>query len=566
MSVPRLLETKSGHLTIELEDNKRKIRLHSAFDPVKEAERSISQFSTTPRRIILVAGCGLGYHIEALKKKYPENLIIVIEKDPQIITLCRENQPQVLNNIFVVTREDELPAFFESVNIASFKGSSVFFHRQSYTLYKEFYDTVIADASRYISSKISDLLTRFEFEERWVENILQNCAYLKNGYPAASLFGKFHGIPGVLVSAGPSLKDSATWLKEIADKALILCVDTAYKVLVKFGIKPHIVMVLDAQKHSLFHFLGAPSKECVLVADMVSSPKVLQHSEFIPFFSTTTKYYDDQDGKLQRETTPFMDWLERYIAPPGDIQSGGSVATSAFDLLLNCGCSEIILFGQDLAYTGRKIHSTGTHHNEKWVPALNRFKNLETINQQVVRKRKIKMVPDVSGTSEIMTDFVLDLYRSWFSDSAQKVDLPVYNATAEGAAIEGAPHIDLREHFKNYRNLASSPQKIIESIISKEEHFETARLEKALNEALRRVDRFKDEITKEGTPWECKTLMAKLCSEDLDTMFMPFIKKTLTYISRHELASERETKLLLDELVRASHKVITLFNRTLATL
>ena len=59
----------------------------------------------------------------------------------------------------------------------------------------------------------------------------------------------------------------------------------------------------------------------------------------------------------------------------GDVQSGGSVATSGLDLLRGLGYDPIILIGQDRAYTGREIHSTGTHHNEKWLINLSRIIN-----------------------------------------------------------------------------------------------------------------------------------------------------------------------------------------------
>ncbi len=95
----------------------------------------------------------------------------------------------------------------------------------------------------------------------------------------------------------------------------------------------------------------------------MSCPAILRSYGGPRILSTTSKYFTDRHGNTRRETTPVMDWIERYTEPIGDIQSGGSVATSAFDLLLNLGCDPVILVGQDLAYTGREIHSSGTYHN-----------------------------------------------------------------------------------------------------------------------------------------------------------------------------------------------------------
>ena len=151
-----------------------------------------------------------------------------------------------------------------------------------------------------------------------------------------------------------------------------------------------------------------------------------------------------------------MDWVEAHAGPVGDIQSGGSVATSAFDLLLNLGCSPIILVGQDLAYTGREIHCSGTHHNDEWLPRYTRFYNLDTINQNVVRRRKIKYVPAYGGAGTVISDFVFDLYRGWFEDSARKVRCR--SSTPPGAAPalpipRNAPFIPLPGAIRRARRL-----------------------------------------------------------------------------------------------------------------
>jgi hypothetical protein len=560
MSEYQLVESKCGPPTLEITENGKKLKLHSAFDPVKEGERSTSSFKTAPGRIVIVAGAGLGYHIDQLSLKYPENPMIIIEQDRRVLDILRKERPSSLSRAALVSSIEDITPLLESMDIGKIKGSDVFFHRQSYQRCPAFYDTIIKDISQYISSKISDLLTRFEFEEKWVENILENITSLPRAHSAGAFFGRFKECPGVIVSAGPSLKDSLEDIRAIKDKALIVAVDTAYKVLLQAGIEPHIVMVLDAQKQSLYHFMGTPKTKSVLLADIVSSPKVIHHTELDIFFSTTTKYYDTSGGDLARETTPFVDWLEKHIAPLGDIQSGGSVATSVFDFLLNCGCPEIILVGQDLAYTGRKIHSTGTHHNEKWIPALSRFQTLESINQNIVRKRRIKYVPEVHGHGTVLTDFVLDLYRGWFNDSAGKVNIPVLNGSSGGAMIENAPAINIISHFDN--KMPVNPAKTIGELIQKSPLFKVESLKKALLESTESIKKIKDDLEK-GDPRMIYLFIEK---SDLKAIYAPFLKKTLTYLSRHSMDRERSDKLLLDELRRSSNKIITLFDRAVRSL
>ena len=204
-------------------------------------------------------------------------------------------------------------------------------------------------------------------------------------------------------------------------------------------------MTLDSQKYSLKHFLGLMDSEAILLADIVSCPRLVESYKGKKLLSTTSKFYNDSEGNYKRETTPVWDWMESHTGPIGDIQSGGSVATSVFDLLLNLGCSSIILVGQDLAYTGREIHCTGTHHNDDWLPKTSRFSNLETINQNVIRKRKIKYIEAYKGKGTVISDFVLNIYRFWFKESAEKVNIPVINATEGGVRIDNTIEKTLQE-------------------------------------------------------------------------------------------------------------------------
>ena len=72
------------------------------------------------------------------------------------------------------------------------------------------------------------------------------------------------------------------------------------------------------------------------------------------FLILTAKFQVDASGKPFREVTAGGDIVTEKIGDIGDVQSGGSVATSAFDILRQMGFSPIYLVGQDLAYTGRR--------------------------------------------------------------------------------------------------------------------------------------------------------------------------------------------------------------------
>jgi hypothetical protein len=457
----QLVQTAKGNHTIVF-SGKTEIRIHSAYDPVAESRRAADNFSKGRASLLAVSGLGLGYHVDALKKKFPDTEILVIERDREVVTLAMDNYPSHLEGVTVITSDSEINAYFDTFDIGGFRGIAHYIHRPSYQIDSAFYNSLVSRIKENISSRISDMLTRFEFEERWIENIFRNIHTIKDSMPVTGLFGAFSGCPGIIISAGPSLRKNVDLLKNLRNRALLVCVDTAYKVCSRRGIKPHIVMTLDAQRHSVRHFLGVSPEETFLLADVVSCPAILRSYGGPRILSTTSKYFTDACGNTRRETTPVMDWIERHTEPVGDIQSGGSVATSAFDLLLNLGCDPVILIGQDLAYTGREIHSSGTYHNDSWLPSCTRLKNLDTINQAVIRKRSIKRIEAYGGRGTVITDFVLDLYRGWFEDSARRVKLTTINATGGGARLRNTRERDMLSLTADLPERSPVPARIME--------------------------------------------------------------------------------------------------------
>ncbi|HQA53892.1 MAG TPA: hypothetical protein PK419_13670, partial [Spirochaetota bacterium] len=192
----RINYTKDNLPTLSYYDGNKEIRIHSAYMPQKEAEKSVEAFSDNGKNIILVLGAGLGYHLRELSKKYPSKAIIAVEHDEEAIRLINEHFPETFNVVKIANSQNDISYIFESGNFSEFNGFALYTHRPSYLINKDFYDDFVTDINRYASSKISDLLTRIEFEERWVENIITNSNHLKNSLRINSFFGKFTSCPG----------------------------------------------------------------------------------------------------------------------------------------------------------------------------------------------------------------------------------------------------------------------------------------------------------------------------------------------------------------------------------
>ena len=259
--------------------------------------------------------------------------------------------------------------------------------------------------------ELSQYSTQISFSTVTVKNMLDNIKYLCNGYKTIQLVEVIpRDIPGILVSAGPSLNKNIKELKRAKGKAFIIAVDTAIKPLLSEGIIPDMFAVVDGRK-PLSLVEKEEAKEIPLLGTLSASSAVLEYHTGMKFFYN--EGYAVSDHILLKQDTDF-----------GSVETDGSVATTAFSLLYKIGLPCIILVGQDLAYTGNKSHADGTFAD-------------------VMKKEDTKNYITVEGNTEekVPTTEILKLYLKWFGDyiaAAKKYDpnFRVINATEGGAKIE----------------------------------------------------------------------------------------------------------------------------------
>lgn len=425
--------------------------LVSVRDPVREAERLVGNFRLRPGMLAVVAGVAHLPVLELLVEQSQDSaggggVILAFEADTELYLALKKLRPDIFSKVAVIVPDNSgiLAELAEQIDIESFAGYRIFENRPSVALNPSFYSQVIHDFKKKLASRFSDLFTRLEFEERWVFNSLSKLPVLSSMRPVSALFGLGRGMQALIVSTGPSLRESLAEIAENRDRYFIACADSAYRVLVRYGITPHLILSLDSQAHTAKHFAllprGKKGKFPILVCDAVANPVVARDWQGELCLSFTAQYPDNR-----RVVSPGCDFLEEEHffkgtpgIVPGDLQSGGSVATSLFDLMRLMEFDTIILVGQDLAYTHREIHTPGTHHTDEWLSkTTNRLQPLENINERVLRRRHTKRENSLTG-KPIVTDYILSLYRDWFAHAVAAAPVKTYNATKDGLSIPGA--------------------------------------------------------------------------------------------------------------------------------
>ncbi|MBP7280468.1 MAG: motility associated factor glycosyltransferase family protein [Leptospiraceae bacterium] len=535
--------------------------LASSIAPKTSSQRSIGEKQIKKTDLVVVLGLANPHTIELLNEKVPANQIILfIDASAEILTCLWEKFLYPAMDIpgrHLFLGENILHllwGYIESLPIERLSGIKFYRNQPSIQLFPEFYADVEGRISKLFSSKMSDLLTKFEFERIWVRNSISNLLTYNSSNPPRFKFkdclADYNEIPAILVSAGPSLRSQCQFIKENRDKVFLFACDTALKVLLKFGIIPDGVMTLDAQTHSYFHFLGEDLSEIPIFADFVTSPNLLRNFNFKSIIhSLTAKFQVDASGKPFREVTAGGDIVTEKIGDIGDVQSGGSVATSAFDILRQMGFSPIYLVGQDLAYTGREIHSTGTHHNEKWLTLINRKKSLEKINEEIVRKRETKFVKACDGGT-VLTDYVLGIYKHWFEESAKTTSLEIYNVSDKGSFIENMRNISTNDVLLKFKSIKTHDypwRKLPPWLVNCTENIGSEELKKVFLKEIDNLNLYLD--TEMGN--NAEDLLEKIETKLEETPYLKqMIRKTEIYIRRHEkdLSESRKKEILYNSL------------------
>jgi hypothetical protein len=382
----------------------------------------------------------------------------------------------------------------------------------------------------------------------------------------------------VIIGAGPTLIEALPFLKKLQDWALIISTDTALKVLMDYGVQPHLVYTLDSQKHSLNHFLHTCGKdtarEISLIADIVAYPRVIDSWPGPVWLSTTARYLE-KNGSEYRETTPMADWIESKTGPLGDIQSGGSVATSCFDFARTAGCEPIIFAGQDLAYVGREIHARGTHHNAAWLARINRLSNLDQINQLVINKRNIIHTPTIRSQSlkgfeneSVISDYVFDLYRRWFEEAFALAGLEIIFPQGRGAYMKGIKILSWQEIIalmEKNSNARTNPGLKMRSIMDKARHISPDILKPALRQMKNDFLSFIRDIRAENNFQEAESRFGKLM-ERYPFLFVLNRKKNIILSRWKEEKDEQTKKIILNYLRESFGTLVKSLHKTLSEM
>ncbi|MDR0785075.1 MAG: DUF115 domain-containing protein [Treponema sp.] len=406
--------------------------VHSRYDPIKEAQKA-----AFPEReavgIAVVLGFGLGYTAEAVARAGEK--VIVVEKREEILKKSLETRDLTdffakKDIIFVIGgAEDNVLGALQAFDSSSC-GEKVrkIKNRALIDLDSAYYQEVERRIDTWISKDAVNKATLKRFGGRWEKNFAKNRRYIHELPSIERLKGILNGeIPVFLAAAGPSL-DDLTHLPEIAERCLVVSVDTALRFLLRRGVDPDFTLSADPQYWNTRHMdVLQQSNTC-----LVTSADVYPRMFHLPCRKTF----------LYSSNYPPARVYEEKFGAKGRLGSGGSVATPTFDFACWIGAASVWIGGLDLGFPGFRTHFKGSLFEEKANATANRFCPAETKSFYALRDGVPFYAPSANGR-KILTDKRLSLYAAWFESRLRDVQTPVYSLSTEGLAISGMKTVDI---------------------------------------------------------------------------------------------------------------------------
>lgn len=421
-------ESRQGDITACYEGK----YLHSRSNPAREAEKIIRQ--QQPGDLTVFAGFGLGYYPEAFLKQWPGKGAVIIEPDRALFleALRHRDFTEMLSvetlSLFIGNSPDCIKYFFNKKGYLSF----TYIPLLPLTEHNpDYFNTLKHNIDLFLSRKQINNNTLKKFGSRWVKNLSKNLPLWSRSPDISQLLNQYRGIPALILAAGPSLEEILPRIKDLKERMLILCVDTAVKALLDTGTEPDIIMSIDAQYWNSLHLFRAETKNTIFIAESSIPPLCLS-------------YFPDRTFFL-KSSFPLGSYFEKKTRSIPSVASGGSVSTTLWDFTRKLGVSFICFAGQDLGFPGNQTHYKNSYFERAMHIYSGKTMPLDTQSFNYMHAGyPAKRLSNSGG--EVWSDRRMEVYIEWFEEKMKEHrETETFNLSYEGVKIEGMEFRDFQE-------------------------------------------------------------------------------------------------------------------------
>jgi len=399
---PRQLDARRGHSVAY-----RGRTLLSLIDPITGADRVASTAPIFERTLYFCPSPLFGYGLHTLLDRMaPGSAIFCVEADPKLMKLGLVSfEPQLLEDSrfrFLCTNDAATACAYLRKEFGPRRFRRVVSVRLSggFGLFSNIYDGIEEALRSDIGLDWSNAMTLVKLGKRYALNAFRNLSRLPYSKPLEKVW--FGPAPILVLGAGPSLDHALEGLMPSGKRNYrILCVDTALIPLMQRGIKPDLVVALEAQQWNLRDFVGISSEESLSLAwDLCCLPATSQacgnDSYLFSVRWTALRILDRMDAAgLKISPMPAL----------------GSVGLTAVSLALSSGTGPVLVAGLDFAFTPGSYHARSSPSRLDRLFTTTRLRSLVDM-APAVRKGVVRL-PGKNNTV-VYSDPALQNYRNLF--------------------------------------------------------------------------------------------------------------------------------------------------------
>ncbi len=374
-------------------------RLHSKYNPHKEAQLFVDTIKGTPS-IIVITEPGESYLAAVLKATFPDTKCIAVRYTDDLFT---DSDP--LWDTVWRPKNGSLP-FFLVTHIPDEKLAATRFltWKAADKAFPDAADTVWKDIRYTIDLLTSVMHTRSFFGNKWLKNTFYNAIRLK--YPAAIHFGAQDFI---LAGAGPSLRELTA---AQTTPYSVVAVTSAYRPLAEQNINPALCISTDAGYWALRLFDGMRQGIPIAFPLEAAIPAVIM--EYNP--CVVLSYGSPLETAL----------CSAVGLRPLAARENGTVTGTACELLLMHTDKHIVLAGVDLAAEKGFSHARPHSSTVRLCAAADRFSPLA----------------GMLAVQNFQTQ-ALETYRQWFLQLPSAISGRLLRAGRGGAPIPTIKRVQL---------------------------------------------------------------------------------------------------------------------------